>query len=307
MTNKLIVRLARPTIGRKFTLLFAVILLVVLASGVTIDRSLGLLEGAAAQINLAGSLRWMARDAEVEARRLAASPYLDRGALEERVRSAERTISLLMLGGSHLGAAIPPLPAFLKPEIEALAVDWAHYNDDVKLQLEGRARGEDTTHLLPDLHRDATLMLKRAEHITDALTRHAESIHRDIRVAMLRLALVDGLFLLVGLLVLRRQIVRPVKHLAALSERMAQGRYDERIAHRSRDEIGQLAQSFNSMADRIQEDVREIAEDNRKLREAQRRLLILSQAVEHSPAAVVITGADAVIQYVNPKFVEATG
>src|SRR3990167_4837262 len=42
MTNKLIARLARPTIGRKFTLLFAVILLVVLASGVTIDRRLAL-------------------------------------------------------------------------------------------------------------------------------------------------------------------------------------------------------------------------------------------------------------------------
>ena len=72
MTNKLIVRLARPTIGRKFTLLFAVILLVVLASGVTIDRSLGLLEGAAAQINLAGSLRWMARDAPTIRRALSA-------------------------------------------------------------------------------------------------------------------------------------------------------------------------------------------------------------------------------------------
>ncbi|MBI5387353.1 MAG: PAS domain S-box protein [Verrucomicrobia bacterium] len=40
---------------------------------------------------------------------------------------------------------------------------------------------------------------------------------------------------------------------------------------------------------------------------ADQKLRILSRAIEHSPANVVITNADGLIEYVNPKFTEITG
>ena len=43
------------------------------------------------------------------------------------------------------------------------------------------------------------------------------------------------------------------------------------------------------------------------LMQAQTRLKVLSRAIEQSPTSVVITGTDAVIQYVNPQFTRESG
>ncbi|MBT6046787.1 MAG: response regulator [Candidatus Scalindua sp.] len=48
-------------------------------------------------------------------------------------------------------------------------------------------------------------------------------------------------------------------------------------------------------------------DDERKLVEAEKRLLKLSHAIEQSPVIVEITDADANIEYVNPKFTQLTG
>ncbi len=53
--------------------------------------------------------------------------------------------------------------------------------------------------------------------------------------------------------------------------------------------------------------VRGTAEDITQRRQTEEMLVRLSRAVEQSPALVVITDTDGVIQYVNPKFVEVTG
>ena len=45
----------------------------------------------------------------------------------------------------------------------------------------------------------------------------------------------------------------------------------------------------------------------REVRQAQEKLQVLSQAIEHSPTSIVITGADSKIEYVNPHFTRETG
>ncbi|HLO78581.1 MAG TPA: EAL domain-containing protein [Magnetospirillum sp.] len=56
----------------------------------------------------------------------------------------------------------------------------------------------------------------------------------------------------------------------------------------------------------IGREVRE-ADERASRRRAEDRVRILSQAVEQSPVSVVITDHDGLIQYVNPKFEDATG
>lgn len=80
----------------------------------------------------------------------------------------------------------------------------------------------------------------------------------------------------------------------------------ERLEYRVRDKWGKwrfLESTVNIMKDEllfISRDITERKETEKKLRE-------LSKAVEQSPAVVVITDADARIEYVNPKFEELTG
>ena len=66
---------------------------------------------------------------------------------------------------------------------------------------------------------------------------------------------VVGSLALVSLVVVvffvRRNVTRPLSDLKVTSEKIAGGDLSQRVAVRSRDEIGQLAASFNTMADQV--------------------------------------------------------
>jgi signal transduction histidine kinase len=56
----------------------------------------------------------------------------------------------------------------------------------------------------------------------------------------------------VGLsLLLARQIAKPVRALTAAARRMGSGDFDQRVPVRTRDELGELAEAFNSMAEAV--------------------------------------------------------
>lgn len=54
-------------------------------------------------------------------------------------------------------------------------------------------------------------------------------------------------------LLVSRRVVRPVQELTGASGRIAAGNFEERVQETSKDEIGQLARSFNRMAARLQQ------------------------------------------------------
>ena len=73
--------------------------------------------------------------------------------------------------------------------------------------------------------------------------------------AVLRsLVLAGVLALILGILLnylITRRLVRPLKRLTEAAYRIGQGRFDERVVISAKDEVGTLAQAFNSMADRL--------------------------------------------------------
>ncbi len=122
-------------------------------------------------------------------------------------------------------------------------------------------------------------------HIQDAVAR---SIRKEI---ILHLLPFIAVFLIIVLLI-RRYVRYPLEHLATGMDEIATGRYDRRIEG-LKGELAGIGNSFNVMA-------AEIPRDQESLRK-------LSQAVEQSPAAVMITDPNAIIEYVNPKFENFTG
>ncbi len=54
-------------------------------------------------------------------------------------------------------------------------------------------------------------------------------------------------------LVLSRRIVAPLREMTSASRRIAEGKYDERVAVKSADELGQLGESFNQMAGKLEQ------------------------------------------------------
>ncbi|MEN9481058.1 MAG: hypothetical protein RLZZ298_2453 [Pseudomonadota bacterium] len=100
------------------------------------------------------------------------------------------------------------------------------------------------------------------------------------------------LLLAVGFL-LEKLVIQRIARLQAGAERIAEGDYAIRLPVQSKDEICQLAEAFNRMADGVQS--------------REQTLTKLSQAVEQSPESIVITDLLGNIEYVNACFVENTG
>ena len=92
----------------------------------------------------------------------------------------------------------------------------------------------------------------------------------------------------------------------------------EAVLIEGEDELSVLSQAFAEMQKRLFESVQSLRQSQRELRhlnenleeivlERTAELKKLSEAVEHSPASVVVTDKDGIIEYVNPRFSEVTG
>jgi len=110
----------------------------------------------------------------------------------------------------------------------------------------------------------------------DVMVRLLES-RRTILIAILT----DGIVLIAfGTFLLSRALVKPIKELARLTQKIMEGDFSEKIKVSSRNEIGQLVTSFNRMTDRLKENqeslesyVASLESANKQLKQAQEELI----------------------------------
>lgn len=124
----------------------------------------------------------------------------------------------------------------------------------------------------------------------DRLSSHL-SLFRQAMLVVLGLAALT--FMPIGLFILRRTIFNPIAGLMDQIEALRKGNYGQLQPSSRTDELGFVANSFNVMA--------------RAIRDREKELEKLSRAVEYSPASVIITDPEGVIEYVNPRFSEVSG
>jgi len=148
-------------------------------------------------------------------------------------------------------------------------------------------------------------------------------INKVIRVLVFKIlaALFFALVLLSVLTMMGLQsfVIKPLKTLNAGTDHIKNtGNLDYQIEMKSADEIGSLAQSFNEMITSIDQAESALKKSEAELKKhrdhleelvAERtvELTKLTEALEQSPAAVVITDKNGIIEYVNTAFCETTG
>lgn len=91
------------------------------------------------------------------------------------------------------------------------------------------------------------------------------AVYRSVFLLGAVVALV-GALALIGALVQARRLVTPIRALTAGAQELASGRLEHRIAVERGDELGQLATTFNEMAERLQGSLGEIERQNERLR-----------------------------------------
>jgi len=104
-----------------------------------------------------------------------------------------------------------------------------------------------------------------------------DEINEDMAAArrfLLLYALLDSIIIVgFGALFLSRSITSPIKKLDLAAARMAHGALDERVHITVDNEIGSLANNFNLMADRIEEEIKSLERLNQELVSTQEELL----------------------------------
>lgn len=112
--------------------------------------------------------------------------------------------------------------------------------------------------------------------IADTMAHLIES-QRMILISILLDAVVLIIF---GSLLLSRALVKPLKELARLTQKVSEGDFNQKIEVTSRNEIGQLVSSFNRMTERLKEKqenieiyLESLESTNQKLKQAQEELI----------------------------------
>lgn len=306
-SGSLLCRAARMTIRKKLLLLFTMLIVIGIGNVLVIQSSFLRLQGTATLINLTGSLRWISQSIQLDTFRLVQGMDADRTAIESKLKRLDDTLAVLDNGGKLFGREIRAMPAHLQDAVEST---WRHsinYRQKIDGILTGATPAQNVKSELDLLYRDGQAILELADIVAATLATNAETIEAEAMRDLYRLAMLDLAILVFSLLVIRYQVVLPLRRLVRASRAFANGRHNERVGYRSQDEIGEVALAFDQMADTIQNDMEQIAQDVARLRETSQSLRKMSQAIESSPATVVITDPNGVIEYINPKFTEITG
>ncbi len=307
MSRVWLCRLLRPTLGKKFFLIFAFLALTGLANWHLVDTAMSNTRGMAAVINVTGSLRWLSQRIHAETVRLVQGDTRDRGPIDTYLARLDEAIHSLEYGGRVHGIEIAALPENLAADIALIGQTANGLRRLAGQVLADEKGGKDARTLLNELYHAGTSILERADAIAASLTAESDKAERQARENLVKLGLLDLLLLITVLLAIRLRIVGPLRQLASASTSFAGGQRDRRSGFRSLDEIGQLASAFDGMANQIELDFRQMAADAQELRKREEVLRKFSLAVEHSPVSVVITDAEGRIEYVNTKFSETTG
>ena len=137
-------------------------------------------------------------------------------------------------------------------------------------------------------------------------------LRRQIRATyMLLMLMITGLSLFAAswlALYLSKQVTRPVEALAEAMAAIAQGDYAQRVQPSATEELGDLVQSFNTMAEDLQSSRRiaerstvQVFEANVQLEQRRRELETMLQTI---PNGVVMLDANRVIRVANRAFSE---
>ena len=96
-----------------------------------------------------------------------------------------------------------------------------------------------------------------------------ESIQESVEVAnrlLIYVGIAVMLFAAVVLMLVTRQVTKPILELSEISEKMSQLDFQKRYNGREKDEIGILGNSINTMADRLQTTIEELQSANEQLK-----------------------------------------
>lgn len=278
-------RFPRLTINRKFLTVFAALAVIGVSNWLVIDAALSSLRGAAALVNVIGSIRWMSQRAQLDAFRFARGQGRV-GDVEALLSRLEDTIHALSVGGSVRGLDVRAAPGSLQSDIELLRQAFLTYRRAVRAVLDHVGSGREVGEAMETMYAHGDDVLTRADGLAAMLSRRVATVESNSAFNLRLLVSLDLMLLIAAMMVLRVHIMRPLQDLMRATQHFAKGDFDARTRIDADDEIGDLARTFDRMAEEIQQDMGRITSQMRELEKSE---ALLSKVLETLPVGVWVT------------------
>jgi diguanylate cyclase (GGDEF)-like protein/PAS domain S-box-containing protein len=236
----------RPTIGVKLGLFFSFF---VLATYMNIHIAVGMFDAlgnSAHIVNETGRLRYLSQRIAYLATRL---DFGDRQRLREQIGEYGRVLDGIEQHLGDSGKVLIEHNPDLQERLTDLRGRWTAYADSVTAIVGSDLADHQTRVALDRIHGSAADMLAHADNIVNSLTETDQLVRERIHRQLDSVLVIEGLFLLLVFLFIQRGVSRPIRRLARICQSFASGNHSVRMNVRSRDEVGDLARSFNRTAE----------------------------------------------------------
>ena len=270
-----IVDLYRPTIGFKLGLFFVFFVLATYANihiAVSMFDALG---GSAQIVNETGRLRYLSQRIAYLATRFDVG---DRHRLTEQIGVYGVVLDGIERHLTDGGKVLIEHNPDLREKLDNLRGRWSDYAKSVAAVVASDLGDHQARVALDRIHESATDMLARADAIVNSLTETDRLVRERIHRQLDGVLITEGLFLLLVFLFIQRGVSRPIRHLARLCQSFASGNHSVRMNVRSRDEVGDLARSFNRTAEITSALIRELNERTKEATLLHRVAVTLQEA-----------------------------
>jgi DNA-binding NtrC family response regulator len=122
---------------------------------------------------------------------------------------------------------------------------------------------------------DTFIGLMRA--MSESIGEQTEQVRTWVIVAFLIVLLIVSLLSIL----LARQLVNPIRRLSAIATKIGSGELDTPVPFMGKDEVGELARSFQEMTVSLKTTIQELKQRNLELKEAQNKLLLTEKEKRH--------------------------
>ena len=243
---------------------FALLLVLFIGNGFAVHALLSYDDAAAAKLETLDRMRVLGLQAALHSVRLTDASQVRDAQFGHGVDVFNRGLTAFEHGGVVAGREVPPL---IEPRLQAylpkIRRDWTSFRNRAQSVVlasyssQGTS-GEGVVGAAPAVLRqwlidDANVLLQSLQALGNELQQSAQQRRAAIPWLGAGLLAADLLLLLLAFVLVRRHLVVPLRKLYRSCQDLMRGHYDTRVDYKGSGELRELANAFNSGAQRIQE------------------------------------------------------
>ena len=255
------------SIRQKIGVILSVLFIVSAGNVAVVRMALDESNGTAATINVAGKLRFLSQQIALSTVSGLQGWRSGKAAAESSIHEYELALAAIKNGGRVFGYNVRAGADVFHNELSVIERDWHVFRQQIEQLLAAGVTG--TPAMIAEVNEASGRMLVHAERLMQAMTNDAQMRQERSLGMALGLLIIDILILLGVAALLKRQIVSPLRTLAQHCRDFADGNLRARVDYRSRDEIGQLADTLNYSAEQLNNLVSRIDRERQNLAQAE--------------------------------------